>query len=265
MNKAKKVEDVREGFAIPLVLYDIKDSRYRHPAHPHKWHTKNLRCVQCKGSCDICSSKCCKFEEMISQINANVLPVAEKEKHMVTLNKMLDVVYVGVDPPTFLRCTTQTCRKLVCPECCGICPESVICGDIQCKDCKKDPWARCDWHEESGLVVRKTFSRATGWKTTLSSGDKFRQSLNSTMGGQTQGKDDLDLFTLDEALMNAKKNSARLLHQSHSSADTTDAGDSGSPATYGSLGGLLSRDRKYSTSNTSNWMKSSRSSKGNSR
>ena len=43
----------------------------------------------------------------------------------------------------FLRCTS--CERTVCSMCCGVCPEE-LCGDLQCKDCKTDPWARCDWH-----------------------------------------------------------------------------------------------------------------------
>ena len=39
---------------------------------------------------------------------------------------------VGLDESTFLCCTTTGCRSVVCPSCCGICPDRLICQDLQC-------------------------------------------------------------------------------------------------------------------------------------
>lgn len=38
----------------------------------------------------------------------------------------------GLDNSTFLRCTTEGCHSVVCPACCGVCPDRLVCQDLQC-------------------------------------------------------------------------------------------------------------------------------------
>lgn len=62
------------------------------------------------------------------------------------MKKVVDITTVfpyGKEAPTFIQCTS--CKELVCPDCCGICPHET-CGDTQCRRCKTDPWMECGWH-----------------------------------------------------------------------------------------------------------------------
>ena len=56
----------------------------------------------------------------------------------------------GRDESTFLEC--EDCRKVVCPNCSGICPNS-ICQSKCCIECVPEPFSECFWHDENVLSV----------------------------------------------------------------------------------------------------------------
>lgn len=67
------------------------------------------------------------------------------------------VDFVGVEEPTFLQCTD--CKKMTCPNCCGICPIEG-CRDTECRKCKKgDPWNPCSLHETAECPTHRVGSK----------------------------------------------------------------------------------------------------------
>ena len=58
----------------------------------------------------------------------------------------------GTEAPTFIQCTHGGCSKMGCPDCIGQCP-LFFCQDTQCRKCKKDPWAVCEFHSEEDIKM----------------------------------------------------------------------------------------------------------------
>lgn len=68
-------------------------------------------------------------------------------EHTAEVLGLIEKLYpVPKEDPTFLQCTE--CKKMTCPDCCGICPIEG-CGDTECRKCKTgDAWNPCSWHEK---------------------------------------------------------------------------------------------------------------------
>ncbi|BCS17613.1 uncharacterized protein APUU_10441S [Aspergillus puulaauensis] len=119
----------------------------RRPNESRAWDHRNLWCVDCRKSCPICNTTCCVKEEL-AQKAANESLDPEKVHQAKRLRKIIE--HLGThakDVSTFAQCTPPDgCGRYVCASCSGVCP-SEICRDIQCKECKPDPWASCDWHD----------------------------------------------------------------------------------------------------------------------
>ncbi|RJE19706.1 hypothetical protein PHISCL_07961 [Aspergillus sclerotialis] len=109
------------------------------------WHSRNLRCASCEGFCPICDAACCIYKAS-KEVLAK--PKGFQTDMCSRLMKAIDRLGSKVkDTSTFSMCTLGGgCGRRVCPKCCGMCP-TAICRDIQCKECKSDPWAVCDWHD----------------------------------------------------------------------------------------------------------------------
>ena len=133
--------------------YSIETPYPRHPNTARAWHSRNLRCGNCsETACAICSRSCCAYMAATRALEIhknNPETILETQQRLQEINKVFPF---GREVPTFLRCTSPTgCGKLVCPDCCGACPDQT-CQDVQCRRCKKNPWAECEWH--TGGVVR---------------------------------------------------------------------------------------------------------------
>ncbi|OJJ55984.1 hypothetical protein ASPSYDRAFT_80640 [Aspergillus sydowii CBS 593.65] len=105
----------------------------RRPNESRAWDHRNLWCADC--------------QEMAQKVADESLD-PEKVHQAKRLGKIIE--HLGAhakDVSTFTQCTPPDgCGRYVCASCSGVCP-SEICRDIQCKDCKPDPWASCDWHD----------------------------------------------------------------------------------------------------------------------
>ncbi|EXJ72310.1 uncharacterized protein A1O5_04814 [Cladophialophora psammophila CBS 110553] len=131
--------------------YDEGQPYPRHPYTSRAWHSRNLKCTTCLDHCcAVCGRACCAYKAAalavkIHKDNPESLKTAEE--------RLLQIAFLfpyGQEAPTFLQCTkggSIGCGKMVCPDCCGECPNP-ICKDIQCRKCKKNPWAECLWHDE---------------------------------------------------------------------------------------------------------------------
>ncbi|KZF20901.1 hypothetical protein L228DRAFT_270166 [Xylona heveae TC161] len=139
-------EQLRKRLGVQIDVYQPGDRRPRHPNHHRTWYSKNLWCTKCHGRCQNCMAWCCKYQESYAIALGNRTSVEVKDNAHSIIEAIRMYNPTGTDNPTFLRCTTEGCRRLVCPECCGICPNQLLCQDLQCVRCKPDPWVECDWH-----------------------------------------------------------------------------------------------------------------------
>lgn len=128
-------------------IYAPSDPYPRHPDTGRGWFHKNLRCTICPDNtaCPHCHQACCAFRRAILNLEqGNVKSVNAQQEAIMMLKNIESLYPSGREVPTFLKCST--CENMVCPFCCGQCPHE-MCKDIQCRKCKKNPWASCDWHE----------------------------------------------------------------------------------------------------------------------
>lgn len=97
------------------------------------WHTKNLRCASCMGSCAVCNTACCMYEagcRAKKDPRNCAFKAAQAERIVSNIEALGSHVR---DNTTFIMCTLGGgCGRYVCPECCGICL-NVACQDVQCK------------------------------------------------------------------------------------------------------------------------------------
>jgi hypothetical protein len=120
----------------------------RHPNTSREWKSRNLKCTTCLDKCcSICGRACCAYKAATlgaENHKNNPRGYQEAEQRIVDISKVFPY---GREAPTFLQCTT--CRKTICPDCCGMCPIE-NCEDLECRRCKSpDPWRECSWHFES--------------------------------------------------------------------------------------------------------------------
>ncbi len=136
---------MRLELSIGLRIVSVASRDRRHPNHPFRWASKNLWCFTCTGNCELCGDTCCAVNRQLEV----ALDKDQPEKARVRAVERASYIcrHNGLGPDlasTFLRCSSG-CGRVVCPECCGVCPEA-LCQDLLCRECKSDPWASCDWH-----------------------------------------------------------------------------------------------------------------------
>jgi hypothetical protein len=115
-----------------------------HPDTSKNWMHRNLRCTDCtdKG-CARCGKACCAYKAACEGIKNHS---GDAKKRADGLKEEIEALWpCGREVPTFMKCLE--CEKVVCPECCGQCSDT-ICLMVICRDCKKDPWLACEWHAE---------------------------------------------------------------------------------------------------------------------
>ncbi|KIX10080.1 uncharacterized protein Z518_01161 [Rhinocladiella mackenziei CBS 650.93] len=129
--------------------YTPGDPLPRHPNTSRGWNSRNLHCTTCIDEfCAVCGRACCAFK---AALLAKVNHEDNEEALRMAEERILHICHIypfGMEAPTFLQCIRGDeigCGKIVCPDCCGICPNE-ICRDIQCRKCKKIPWEECLWH-----------------------------------------------------------------------------------------------------------------------
>ena len=114
------------------MFYSPSNSRHKHPNHARNWYARNLQCYQCIGTCKICGEWCCRYNEARAKLEDPTKTPAEQQEIKEMMHQIeLHGNPIGLDASTFLKCTTDGCKKLVCPECCSICPDE-MCQDLQC-------------------------------------------------------------------------------------------------------------------------------------
>jgi hypothetical protein len=129
--------------------YDPGHGFPRHPVTSRGWHSRNLKCTDCPDfSCACCGRDCCAYKSATKALETHKNnPESLKAAEQLLLQIAFLFPY-GREVPTFLQCTKGGeigCGKMICPDCCGECPDP-ICKDIQCRKCKKQPWEECWWH-----------------------------------------------------------------------------------------------------------------------
>ncbi|EYE96940.1 uncharacterized protein EURHEDRAFT_424117, partial [Aspergillus ruber CBS 135680] len=128
------LKHIREitGTQVDLRIEEDPDSPQR-PNDPRMWHTKNLRCASCMGSCAVCNTACCMYEagcRAKKDPRNCAFKAAQAERIVSNIEALGSHVR---DNTTFIMCTLGGgCGRYVCPECCGICL-NVACQDVQCK------------------------------------------------------------------------------------------------------------------------------------
>ncbi|KAK1138425.1 hypothetical protein N8T08_002621 [Aspergillus melleus] len=111
------------------------------------WDTVNLRCIGCRGDCPVCGGACCIYGDAIRTIDNESAGAEKVGKAKRILEAIESLSPKIMDADTYQLCSQPGgCGRYVCPSCCGVCPNE-ICRDVQCKDCKEDPWGPCDWHD----------------------------------------------------------------------------------------------------------------------
>ncbi|RDW72616.1 uncharacterized protein DSM5745_07788 [Aspergillus mulundensis] len=139
---------LRRETGTEIRAIDVHDPKVaRRPNEARPWDHKNLWCVDCRKACPLCNASCCVKEEATKKAVDESLDQKERDD----AKRLVDIIdKIGIyakDVGTFSQCTPPDgCGRYVCPECCGVCP-SEICRDIQCKECKPNPWASCEWHD----------------------------------------------------------------------------------------------------------------------
>ena len=74
----------------------------------------------------------------------------EKFKNTILSAEIKKRMMCGRDESTFLEC--EDCYRMVCPNCSGICPNS-ICQSKRCIKCVPELFNECFWHHENVLSV----------------------------------------------------------------------------------------------------------------
>ncbi|KAK4944453.1 hypothetical protein LTR10_016127 [Elasticomyces elasticus] len=126
----------------------------RHPNTGRAWHSRNLHCTNCLDKCcAVCGRACCAYQAAYFATKIHKDNPESLFRAQETLGNIANVFAHGQEVPTFLQCTHGApgdklgCGKMVCPDCCGQCPNP-ICADIQCRKCKKNMWEECIWHDK---------------------------------------------------------------------------------------------------------------------
>lgn len=128
----------------PSIEYSPISLHPRHPTTSRDWKSRNLKCTNCLSTCcTICGRACCAFRAAVLGLENHKDNARGRDDAMKKVVDITTVFPYGKEAPTFIQCTS--CKELVCPDCCGICPHET-CGDTQCRRCKTDPWMECGWH-----------------------------------------------------------------------------------------------------------------------
>lgn len=130
----------------------------RHPNTSRDWMARNLKCTNCvSAGCAACGRACCAYKSATLGLENHKNNPTGREEAYKRIVDISTVFPYGKEVPTFLECTT--CKKLVCPDCCGMCPIEG-CEDLECRRCKApDPWTECSWHFESMRVAKLSIAR----------------------------------------------------------------------------------------------------------
>ncbi|PYH52787.1 60S ribosomal eL24 domain-containing protein [Aspergillus niger CBS 101883] len=147
------VEYIRQATACPKQTRNLKDYwKHQRGGDVRTWGYRNPWCTKCYGECPICGTACCVYEELKREVSDEASdPLVSRDRRRI-MDLMESVGAYIKDASTFSLCSTPGCGKHVCPSCCGICPDK-RCRDVQCKECKADPWAS---HEQLAAETAST-------------------------------------------------------------------------------------------------------------
>ncbi|EAW08862.1 uncharacterized protein ACLA_098040 [Aspergillus clavatus NRRL 1] len=144
----QKLKEIRQIVANEIQMPSEDNKEHEKKAQISKrWDAKSMRCSMCRGDCPVCGKTCCIYSAARCAI-VEAKPDTELFRHAKEILQMILArgnTIMGQNK--FSLCTTHGgCGRYVCSACWGICPVE-LCQDVQCKECKKDPWAACDWHD----------------------------------------------------------------------------------------------------------------------
>lgn len=154
----------------PTYIYTDNSWLPRHPNTLRFWRSRNLKCTNCVNVCCACCGRtCCAYRAAVMALETHKDNPAGMAAAVERIQQITTIFPYGREMPTFLRCTSGVgngsgCGRMVCPDCCGVCPDEA-CSDIQCRKCKKDPWAECEWH--SSMTQRSSISEVMSVRHTV--------------------------------------------------------------------------------------------------
>jgi hypothetical protein len=153
---SSQIAYIRKLYGAPSPDYEPNNAYPRHPNTGRRWNARNLKCAVCVNHlCSCCGRPCCTYRQAFITLGNPLSNPLVKEQAFACMDQINRVFPDGKEVPTFLQCTNGGgCGRYVCPECIGICPLS-ICRDTQCRRCKKDPWAICEFHDSEQIQFRQ--------------------------------------------------------------------------------------------------------------
>lgn len=145
---------MRRTTNTPSYDHDVTSGYPRHPNTGRGWQSRNLKCTTCLDiSCAGCKRVCCAYRAAVMALENHKEGSLSRENALMQIQEITKVFPYGQETPTFLQCTggladeKPGCGKLVCPDCCSVCPDEA-CGDTQCRKCKPRMWEECEWHRQ---------------------------------------------------------------------------------------------------------------------
>lgn len=150
-------DKLRQENNLPPLIPRSADFKRLHPSHAFPWNTQKLFCTVHEASCASCKEECCVYRKAARKVQlspSEINPEAQSAARDM-INNLDKRAPHGLDAfPCMLRCST--CRRLVCPECAGRCPNG-ICTPINCKDCAGgNPWTVCSCSYKTGGTNTKS-------------------------------------------------------------------------------------------------------------
>lgn len=150
---------MRRTTNTPTYDYDPYSAYPRHPNTGRGWKSRNLKCTTCtEESCAVCRRVCCAYRAAVLAIQNHDDGTPARILADQRIQEITKLYPYGREAPTFLQCTNSvgedqaSCGKLVCPDCCSVCPDD-FCGDTLCRKCKKAMWEECDWHRGDTVMI----------------------------------------------------------------------------------------------------------------
>lgn len=129
-----QIQRLRTRLNVHSFDHDFANIQPRHPSTGRGWYSRNLKCTSCSDvMCPCCGRACCSFKACVVAAQNELTPLDIKKAALSDIAAINSCFPVGRESPTFIQCTHETgCGRLVCPDCCGMCPDD-CCQDVQCR------------------------------------------------------------------------------------------------------------------------------------
>lgn len=152
---------LRRTTFTPAYDFDPYSPYPRHPNTGRGWKSRNLKCTTCStANCAVCHRVCCAYRAAVLALEIHGESSPARPLALQRIQEITRLYPYGKEAPTFLQCTAEMggskmgCGKIVCPDCCGVCPNDA-CRDTVCRKCKPKMWEECEWHEDGAIIVER--------------------------------------------------------------------------------------------------------------